>query len=86
MTLLEVLLLKSSQNCLLGYAYLDISNSIFLDSADNIEIGKISDSDTTITMEAHVKDVALTSIIDAKMVVTGEDFKGEVRTVLGFIH
>lgn len=37
-------------------------------------------------MEAHVKDVALTSIIDAKMVVTGEDFKGEVRTLLGFIH
>ena len=62
-----------------------MKNSIFIDSADDIEINKISDSDTTITMKAHVKDDALTSIIDAKMDVTGEDFKGEVRTLLGFI-
>ena len=63
-----------------------MKNSIFIDSADDIEINKISDSDTTITMKAQVKDDALTSIIDAKMDVTGEDFKGEVRTLLGFIH
>ena len=63
-----------------------MKNSIFIDSADDIEIDKISDSDTTITMKAQVKDDALTSIIDAKMDVTGEDFKGEVRTLLGFIH
>ena len=62
-----------------------MKNSIFIDSADDIEINKISDSDTTITMKAQVKDDALTSIIDAKMDVTGEDFKGEVRTLLGFI-